>query len=44
MAGIFSKRGNILSDDLVGRCVKIHRSFLPGFKGAKPSAKPRLAA
>ena len=30
----------ILSDDLAGflsgRCVNIHHSFLPGFKGAKP--------
>ena len=30
----------ILSDDLsaflVGRCINIHHSFLPGFKGAKP--------
>src|SRR3546814_14921252 len=31
----------ILSDDLAaylsGRCINIHHSFLPGFKGAKPS-------
>ena len=30
----------ILSDDLsrflAGRCINIHHSFLPGFKGAKP--------
>jgi formyltetrahydrofolate deformylase len=30
----------ILSDDLsaslAGRCINIHQSFLPGFKGAKP--------
>jgi formyltetrahydrofolate deformylase len=30
----------ILSDDLTryldGRCINIHHSFLPGFKGAKP--------
>ena len=30
----------ILSDDMVGylkgRCVNIHHSFLPGFKGARP--------
>jgi formyltetrahydrofolate deformylase len=25
-----------LSRDLAGRCVNIHHSFLPGFKGAKP--------
>ena len=25
-----------LSSDLEGRCVNIHHSFLPGFKGAKP--------
>jgi formyltetrahydrofolate deformylase len=25
-----------LSRELVGRCVNIHHSFLPGFKGAKP--------
>jgi hypothetical protein len=27
---------NELSRDLAGRCVNIHHSFLPGFKGAKP--------
>jgi formyltetrahydrofolate deformylase len=27
---------NELSRDLEGRCVNIHHSFLPGFKGAKP--------
>ena len=30
----------VLSDDLsrklAGRCINIHHSFLPGFKGAKP--------
>jgi formyltetrahydrofolate deformylase len=25
-----------LSDKLAGRCINIHHSFLPGFKGAKP--------
>jgi formyltetrahydrofolate deformylase len=25
-----------LSRDLAGRCINIHHSFLPGFKGAKP--------
>ena len=25
-----------LSQDLAGRCINIHHSFLPGFKGAKP--------
>ena len=25
-----------LSDKLTGRCINIHHSFLPGFKGAKP--------
>ena len=25
-----------LSSDLAGRCINIHHSFLPGFKGAKP--------
>jgi formyltetrahydrofolate deformylase len=25
-----------LSDRLAGRCINIHHSFLPGFKGAKP--------
>lgn len=25
-----------LSDELAGRCINIHHSFLPGFKGAKP--------
>ena len=25
-----------LSVDLAGRCINIHHSFLPGFKGAKP--------
>lgn len=27
---------NALSADLAGRCINIHHSFLPGFKGAKP--------
>lgn len=27
---------NELSADLSGRCINIHHSFLPGFKGAKP--------
>ncbi len=27
---------NDLSQDLYGRCVNIHHSFLPGFKGGKP--------
>jgi formyltetrahydrofolate deformylase len=25
-----------LSEDLAGRCINIHHSFLPGFKGARP--------
>jgi len=25
-----------LATDLYGRCINIHHSFLPGFKGAKP--------
>jgi formyltetrahydrofolate deformylase len=27
---------NALSEKLAGRCINIHHSFLPGFKGAKP--------
>lgn len=27
---------NELSHDLAGRCINIHHSFLPGFKGARP--------
>jgi formyltetrahydrofolate deformylase len=27
---------NEMSSDLSGRCINIHHSFLPGFKGAKP--------
>ena len=37
---VLARYMQILSDDLsrnlVGRCVNIHHSFLPGFKGAKP--------
>jgi len=37
---ILARYMQILSDDLVafleGRCINIHHSFLPGFKGAKP--------
>jgi formyltetrahydrofolate deformylase len=28
---------NELSAKLLGRCINIHHSFLPGFKGAKPN-------
>jgi len=27
---------DVLSADLAGRCINIHHSFLPGFKGARP--------
>jgi formyltetrahydrofolate deformylase len=27
---------NTLCEQLAGRCINIHHSFLPGFKGAKP--------
>jgi formyltetrahydrofolate deformylase len=27
---------NDLTEQLAGRCINIHHSFLPGFKGAKP--------
>ena len=30
---------NDLSEHLFGRCINIHHSFLPGFKGAKPYAQ-----
>jgi len=37
---VLARYMQILSDDLVGflsgRCINIHHSFLPGFKGAKP--------
>src|SRR3546814_120619 len=37
---ILARYMQILSDDLAsflsGRCINIHHSFLPGFKGAKP--------
>jgi formyltetrahydrofolate deformylase len=37
---VLARYMQILSDDLAGwlagRCVNIHHSFLPGFKGAKP--------
>jgi formyltetrahydrofolate deformylase len=37
---ILARYMQVLSDDLVswlaGRCINIHHSFLPGFKGAKP--------
>jgi formyltetrahydrofolate deformylase len=37
---VLARYMQILSDDfsrfLEGRCVNIHHSFLPGFKGAKP--------
>jgi formyltetrahydrofolate deformylase len=37
---VLARYMQVLSDDLVaflsGRCINIHHSFLPGFKGAKP--------
>src|SRR5690606_20686860 len=37
---VLARYMQILSDDLAtrltGRCINIHHSFLPGFKGAKP--------
>ena len=37
---VLARYMQILSDDLsgrlAGRCINIHRSFLPGFKGARP--------
>lgn len=37
---VLARYMQILSDDLaaflLGRCINIHHSFLPGFKGAKP--------
>ncbi len=37
---ILARYMQVLSDDLAGklsgRCINIHHSFLPGFKGAKP--------
>src|SRR6202042_953972 len=37
---VLARYMQILSDDLSaylsGRCINIHHSFLPGFKGAKP--------
>ena len=31
----------LLSERLAGRCINIHHSFLPGFKGARPYARAR---
>ena len=37
---VLARYMQILSDDMAaylsGRCINIHHSFLPGFKGAKP--------
>jgi formyltetrahydrofolate deformylase len=33
-----------LCDALAGRCINIHHSFLPGFKGAQPYARRTRAA
>jgi formyltetrahydrofolate deformylase len=37
---VLARYMQVLSDDLAarlaGRCINIHHSFLPGFKGAKP--------
>ncbi len=33
---VLARYMQILSDDLAGRCINIHHSFLPGFKGARP--------
>lgn len=43
---VLARYMQVLSDDfsarLTGRCINIHHSFLPGFKGAKPYHQAHL--
>jgi len=45
---VLARYMQILSDDLSaylsGRCINIHHSFLPGFKGPSPTPRPSNAA
>ncbi len=45
---VLARYMQILSDEmsakLSGRCINIHHSFLPGFKGARPTTRPMSAA